>query len=812
MNISLNWLKKYIDLDMDPDKISEILTTIGLEVEGMEEVESIKGGLKGVVVGHVVECGKHPNADKLSLTKVNVGSADLIQVVCGAPNVAAGQKVLVATVGTTLYDKDGAPWKIKKGKIRGEESQGMICAEDELGLGNSHDGIMVLDEDAEVGSEAAQLFNLENDIVFDIGLTPNRSDATSHLGVARDLAAYLSVNEGGSGLVNIPDLSTFKVDNNTNPFKVEIEDVNLCPRYTGISISGVTIKESPDWIKNHLRSVGIRPISNIVDITNFILLEYGQPLHAFDADRVKENTIIVKTLPTDTVFKSLDEQERKLSDQDLMICDGKSNGMCIAGVFGGLDSGVTDSTQNIFLESAHFNAGNIRRTSTRHLLRTDAAKCFEKGSDPNITEEALKRAAILIQELAGGMITSEIVDVYPEKIEPVEIHLRYDNVNRIIGNDISVEEIHQILRAMNMEIKPLDDKSIKVSVPTDKADVLREIDLIEEVLRIYGFNKITTPSKVLSTLSFTQHPDKNAIKRRINAYLTSIGFNEMMNLSLIESRHYAKALPMEEENFIFINNTSNIHLDIMRPEMLLSGLQSVAYNLNRQQNDIKVFEIGKSYSKVGEEMIEKEKLTLYISGNSSSETWKNKDQSKSDFFDLKSVVNSVLDLINVQGYQQSASEDARLSSGFKYHRGPNVIVDFGKVNKTILKGMDIKQEVYFAEFDIQVLINGIASSTKIKPISKFPSSRRDLALVVNKNVKFEDIVKIARKVDKKILKDIGLFDVYEDEKRLGEGKKSYAVSFTFENMERTLNDKELEKVMQKLENQFSTQLEASIRR
>lgn len=812
MNISLNWLKKYIDLDMDPDKISEILTTIGLEVEGMEEVESIKGGLKGVVVGHVVECEKHPNADKLSLTKVNIGSEDLIQVVCGAPNVAAGQKVLVATVGTTLYDKDGAPWKIKKGKIRGEESQGMICAEDELGLGNSHDGIMVLDEEAEVGTEAAQLFNLENDIVFDIGLTPNRSDATSHLGVARDLAAYLSVNEGGSGLVNTPDLSTFKVDNNTNPFKVEIEDVNLCPRYTGISISGVTIKESPDWIKNHLRSVGIRPISNIVDITNFILLEYGQPLHAFDADRVKGNSIVVKTLPVDTVFKSLDEQERKLYDQDLMICDGQGNGMCIAGVFGGLDSGVTDSTQNIFLESAHFNAGNIRRTSTRHLLRTDAAKCFEKGSDPNITEEALKRAVILIQELAGGMITSEVVDVYPEKIEPVEIHLRYDNVNRIIGNDISVEEIHQILRAMNMEIKPLDDKSIKVSVPTDKADVLREIDLIEELLRIYGFNKITTPSKVLSTLSFTQHPDKNAIKRRINAYLASIGFNEMMNLSLIESRHYAKALPMAEEKFIFINNTSNIHLDIMRPEMLLSGLQSVAYNLNRQQNDIKVFEIGKSYAKVGEEMIEKEKLTLYISGNSSSETWKNKDQSKSDFFDLKSVVNSLLDLINVQGYQQSASEDTRLSSGFKYHRGPNVIVDFGKVNKSILKGIDIKQEVYFAEFDIKVLINGIASSTKIKPISKFPSSRRDLALVVNKNIKFEDIVKIARKVDKKILKDIGLFDVYEDEKRLGEGKKSYAVSFTFENMERTLNDKELEKVMQKLENQFSTQLEASIRR
>ncbi len=812
MNISLNWLKKYIDLDMDPDKISEILTTIGLEVEGMQEVESIKGGLKGVVVGHVLECGKHPNADKLSLTQVNIGNEENIQIVCGAPNVAAGQKVLVATVGTTLYNGEGEPWKIKKGKIRGEESHGMICAEDELGLGNSHDGILVLEENVEVGTKAATLFKLENDIVFDIGLTPNRSDATSHLGVARDLAAYLSVNEGGSGTVKTPDLSTFKVDNNKQPVDIQIENTDLCPRYTGISISGVEIKESPDWIKNHLRSIGVRPISNIVDITNFILQEYGQPLHAFDADKIKDNTIVVKTLPKDTVFKTLDEQERKLSDEDIMICDGQSNGLCIAGVFGGLESGVTDATTNIFLESAHFNAGNIRRTSTRHLLRTDAAKCFEKGSDPNITEDALKRAAILIKELAGGTITSEIVDVYPTKIEPVVIQLRYDTVNRVIGNDISVDEIHQILRALKMEIQPVDDKSIKVSVPTDKADVLREVDLIEEILRIYGFNKITMPSKVMSTLSFTQQPDKNAIKKRINTYLASIGFNEMMNLSLIESRHYEKVLPLPTDNLVYINNTSNIHLDIMRPEMLLSGLQSVAYNINRQQTDIQVFEMGKSYQKNGEDMVEQEKLTIYISGSSSSESWKNGDQPKSDFYDLKSVVNSLLQLINVNGYQLSKTDDERLVYGYKYHRGPQEIVNFGLVKGEILKGMDIKQDVFYAEFDIQTLIKGIGGNTKIKPISKFPSSRRDLALVVDKAVKFEDIVKIARKVDKKILKDIGLFDVYEDEQRLGEGKKSYAVSFNFENLERTLNDKELEKVMQQMENQFVTKLEATIRR
>ena len=812
MNISLNWLKKYIDLEMDPDKISEILTTIGLEVEGMDEVESIKGGLKGVVVGHVLECGKHPNADKLSLTKVNIGKEENIQIVCGAPNVAAGQKVLVATVGTTLYDGEGEPWKIKKGKIRGEESHGMICAEDELGLGNSHDGIMVLEEETKIGTPAATLFKLENDIVFDIGLTPNRSDATSHLGVARDLAAYLSVNEGGSGTVKTPDLSTFKVDNNKQPIDIQIEDTELCPRYTGISISGVEIKESPDWLKNHLRAIGVRPISNIVDITNFILQEYGQPLHAFDADKIKDNTIVVKTLPQDTTFTTLDEQERKLSSEDIMICDGQGNGLCIAGIFGGLESGVTDTTTNIFLESAHFNAGNIRRTSTRHLLRTDAAKCFEKGSDPNITEEALKRAAILIKELAGGMITSEIVDIYPTKIEPVVIQLRYDTVNRVIGNEISVEEIHTILRALRMDIKPLDDKSIKVSVPTDKADVLREVDLIEEILRIYGFNKITVPSKVMSTLSFTQQPDKNAIKKRINTYLASIGFNEMMNLSLIESRHYDKVLPMPTDSMVYINNTSNIHLDIMRPEMLLSGLQSVAYNINRQQTDIQVFEMGKSYQNNGVEMVEQEKLTIYISGKNNAESWKSGDQTKSDFYDIKAVVNSLLDLINVNGYQQSSTDDERLSFGYKYHRGPQEIVNFGQVTHSILKGMDIKQEVFYAEFDIQTLIKGIASSTKIKPVSKFPSSRRDLALVVNKNVQFEDIVKIARKVDKKILKDIGLFDVYEDEERLGEGKKSYAVSFTFENLERTLNDKELEKVMQQMENQFVTKLEATIRR
>ena len=811
MKVSLNWLKKYIDLDLDPEKIGEILTTIGLEVEGMEEIESIKGGLRGVVVGHVTECGKHPGADKLSLTKVDIGGEEDVQIVCGAPNVAAGLKVLVATIGTTLYSPEGEAWKIKKGKIRGEASHGMICAEDELGLGASHAGIMELPADVPVGTEASAYFKIENDYVYDIGLTPNRSDATSHIGVAQDLAAYLRVNHEGEGTLKMPDLSTFHVDNNTTVFNVEVEDTERCPRYSGIAISDVTIKESPDWLKNHLNAIGVRPISNIVDITNFILHEYGQPLHAFDADKVKDHKIVVKTLGSGSEFTSLDEQQRKLHAEDLMICDGASKGLCIAGVFGGIDSGVTDTTKNIFLESAHFNASSIRKTSTRHLLRTDAAKVYEKGSDPNITLDALKRATILIKELAGGTVTSEIIDIYPQVIEPVEIHLRYDKVNDLIGNEISVDEIHTILRAMNMSINPIDDKNIKVGVPTNKSDVTREVDLIEEILRIYGFNKIETPSKILSTLTYSNYPNKKDIKDRMSTYLASRGFNEMMNLSLIESKLYENWDSLSSEQFVYINNTSNIHLDILRPEMALSGLQSVAHNINRQQLDLKLYEFGKSYLKEGEEYVEREKLTFYVTGSESIESWKTQG-TKTDFYFLKEMVHNTLDLLNVKGFQVSESEDTRLDYGLKYHRGPKTILNIGLLSESVTSILGVKQDVYFAEIDIETLVSSVGSTNFVSGISKYPSMRRDLALVIDESIKFEQIQKIATKTDKKILKDIGLFDIFKSKEKLGEGKKSYAVSFTFENLEKTLSDKEVDKIMKKMQSSFERDLNALIRK
>lgn len=812
MKISLNWLKTYIDLDLSTEDISDALTTIGLEVEGVEEVESVKGGLRGVVVGHVKTCDKHPNADKLSLTTVDIGGEEDVQIVCGAPNVAAGQKVLVATVGTSLYSQDGEPWKIKKGKIRGEASHGMICAEDELGLGASHDGIMVLSQDAKVGMPAAELLKIENDIVFDIGLTPNRSDATSHIGVARDLVAYLKINNDYQNDVRWPEISSFRSETTALNFDVEVENVEACPRYSGVSISNVKVGESPDWLKKRLGSLGIRSINNIVDITNFVLHEVGQPLHAFDAKKVAKNKIIVSTLPEGSEFITLDEQERKLHASDLMICDGDKKPMCIAGVFGGIGSGVTNETTEIFLESAYFDPGYIRRTSTKHLLRTDAAKCYEKGADPNNTVWALKRAANLIKELAGGVIASDIIDEYPTEIKPKVIHLKYDNARRLIGADLDKDKIHEILRAQEMQIKPVDEHSIKVEVPTNKFDVTREVDVIEEILRIYGFNNVPIPSKIQSTLSYTNHPDRQLIKRTIVNYLAANGFNEMMNLSLSESKQY-KADEELKDKFVFINNTSNINLDIMRPEMMLSGLNSVRYNLNRQSVDLKLFEFGKAYTQEDEKHNEAAKLTMFLSGRSKPESWQNGNNVTSlDFFDLKKYVNHLLDRLNVQGYQTSEASDDRWSYGLKYHRGPKTIVTFGKIANDVLKAMDVKGEIFYAEFEEDALFKATNTSLSVKPINKFPSSRRDLALVIDENITFDAIVKIARKVEKKILKELGLFDIFKSEKHLGKGKKSYALNFIFEHSEKTLKDKEIDKVMNQMISKFESELGAQIRK
>lgn len=812
MNISLNWLKRYINLDgIDTQELSEILTTIGLEVEGVELVELIKGGLAGIVVGEVKTCEKHQNADSLSVTTVDVGAGENIQIVCGAPNVAAGKKVLVATVGTTLYNGDD-PWKIKKGKIRGEVSEGMICAEDELGLGSGHDGIMILPPDVAIGTAAAEYFDVGSDTIFDIGLTPNRSDATSHMGVAKDLAAYMVVNKGFSEDVMEIDVSAFDVKQTNIPVKVEVLDLKACPRYTGVTLTDVEVKDGPEWMQNLLKGIGIRPINNIVDITNFVLHELGQPLHAFDFDQIECETIIVDKLPAGTKFQSLDEQERVLHQDDLMICDGKKNGLCMAGVFGGLKSGVTKETKTIFLESAHFDAATIRKTSTRHLLRTDAAKVYEKGSDPNITLLALKRAVLLMQEYAGAKVVSEVIDIYPKEIEPVEVHLTYHKINRLIGNPISNEEVHNILRAMNMEILPAGEKGFKVKVPTNKADVLRDVDVIEEILRIYGFNKIVVPEKVQSTLNYSTHPDKKSIKNLIANHLSANGYCEMMGLSLIESRWYQEVLPISAKELVYINNTSNIHLDVMRPEMMLSGLLSVVHNQNRQQPDLRLYEYGKSYKKKGDGFEEVEYLTLFNSGKRNLENWLSQDKDSVSYYDIKGGVHQVFNRLGVSSYQVSELEDSRFSYGLSYHRGPNIIASFGEVSPKIAKAVGLKSKVFFAEINVASIVAATKNNANtISEISKFPSMRRDLALVVDKSVKFAQVKQIATKTDKKLLKAVNLFDVYKNEEILGKGKKSYAVSYIFEDLKKTLQDKEVDKIMSKMIGQYQSKLSAIIR-
>ncbi|MEM9887158.1 MAG: phenylalanine--tRNA ligase subunit beta [Bacteroidota bacterium] len=814
MNISLNWLKDYLQIDLEAEKVGEVLTEIGLEVEGLEKVESIEGGLAGVVVGHVVECGQHPNADRLSLTKVDIGVEELLQIVCGAPNVAKGQKVLVATVGTTLHPLNGEPFKIKKGKIRGAASVGMICAEDELGLGENHDGIIVLEESTKIGTPASDVFELETDYVFEIGLTPNRSDATNHIGVAKDLGAALKINYDHSGEVKMPDISTFKVENTNATVEVEVRNTEACPRYAGVSITGLKIAESPDWLKNRLKAIGVRPISNVVDATNFILHELGQPLHAFDLEKVTDRKIIVETLPEGSIFKSLDEVDRKLQANDLMICDGAEKGMCIGGVFGGIDSGVTDSTTSIFLESAHFNPKYIRRSSMHHNLRTDAAKVFEKGSDPNICVYALKRAALLMQELAGGTVASEIVDVYPEKVEPVEISLTYEQVNTIIGVEIPKNKIHSILDALEMEITASGETNFSVKVPTNKADVSRPADVIEEILRIYGLNEVPVSNRINMSLSYGESTSKQAVRNTLGDLLSSNGFIECMNLSLSQSKYYREILAIPTEKLAFIHNTSNVHLDIMRPTMLFSTLETIVHNQNRQQMDLKLFEFGRTYEKdIERPFKEEEHLSISMTGSRWAESWLTSNQKAADFFSLKAFVKNILQRIGIDSYQESPLENEQFAYGVKFHRGKQNIVHFGKVDAKIAKAMGVKTDVFYADFVMNTLFKS-AKKSKIQiaePV-KFPSSRRDLALVVAQSIKFQDIAMLAQKTGKKLLKAVNLFDVYEDAERLGKGKKSYAISLQFEDATKTLKDKEIDKIVNKLIQQYEQQLGAVIRR
>ncbi|MBX2816231.1 MAG: phenylalanine--tRNA ligase subunit beta [Saprospiraceae bacterium] len=812
MKISLDWLSQYIEIPLSVEELGDVLTEIGLEVEGIHEHQSVPGGLVGVVIGHVVECGKHPNADRLSLTKVDVGAKDLLQIVCGAPNVATGQKVPVATVGTTLYDQDGKPFKIKKGKIRGEASEGMICAEDELSLGTGHDGIMVLAEDAEVGMEASTYFDVKSDVVFEIALTPNRSDATSHLGVARDLAAALKINHDHPGTVRLPDLSKWTESSEAPLIDVQVEDPTGCPRYAGVTLDNLTVSESPEWLKKRLTAIGVRPINNIVDVTNFVLHEYGQPLHAFDLGMVTDHKIRVMTLPENTPFLTLDEQERKLSAEDLMICDGEGNGMCIAGVFGGLKSGVTTATTSIFLESAHFNAKRVRRSSTRHLLHTDAARVFEKGSDPNVCVSALKRAALMIEDLCEGRISSQVVDVYPSPIESRPIRVRYSHLNKLIGAVLPAEEVKNILTALKAEILSSDEEGLTVQFPTDKADVTREADVIEEVLRIYGFNKVPLPSKVTIGATAPSSMNSSKLREQVANRLVALGFLETMSLSLVRDEALSQSTQVEEETLIRINNTSNVQLEVLRPNLLVSMLENISYNQNRQQQVLQLFEFGKSYGVEEGEYVEREHLSLALTEDQQGSWLRQDGGERSGYYRLKGVVDHILAQLGLSRAKSESIEDPHLEYGIAKRLGKTELVRFGAVSTDILQRMDIRSPVYVADFDWQaVVMMQRVDKLAVQPVSRFPSVRRDLALSLKQPTTYAEVTRIVTQSGGKNITEIDLFDVYQDKKMKAKGEKSYAISLVFSDAQRTLSDSEIEKHMAKIVSQLQEKLDAQLR-
>jgi len=818
MKISYNWIKEYLKIDLEPSRVAEILTGIGLEIEGMEEWVSVKGGLKGVVIGEVLTCKKHPDADKLSVTTVNIGTAEPLNIVCGAPNVATGQKVPVATVGTVVF-KGEESLEIKKSKIRGELSEGMICAEDELGLGSSHEGIMVLDKDAIPGTPAASYFKIEKDFVFEIGLTPNRIDSGSHFGVARDLAAYLNINEGLNSRASLPSISDFKPDNQDNKYQVIIENIADCPRYTGITISGVTIGESPEWLKNRLRAVGLNPINNVVDITNFVQHEAGQPLHAFDADKVDGKKVIIKNLPDKSRFITLDSVERTLSQKDLMICN-QNEGMCIAGVFGGIKSGVSASTKNIFLESAYFNPVSIRKTSKRHGLKTDASFRFERGADPEITPWALKRAIMLIRDIAGGKISSDIVDIYPEPVKRAVIEVSYKNINRLIGKTIDVSVVKNILYQLDIKIISETSDNLTLEIPTYRVDVKKEADIIEEILRIYGYNNVAITNHVNSTLSYPEKPDKEKIVNIISDMLSANGFSEIMCNSLNPAAWYEQSPDFDKEQLVMLANPLSSDLNAMRQSLLYGGLSSVSWNLNRQNPDLKLYEFGHCYfyKKSGStnpkpgDYEENASLDLFISGNNNRQTWNSKTN-PSDFFNIKSAVEMVMARLGIKPENITTAESGKkyFAESITYIIGNKTIAETGKISKSYLSKFDIGQEVYYGHIDWDQLLK-VTRSHKIKfsELPKYPAVRRDLALLLDRGVKFKQIRELAFKTEKNILQDVTLFDVYESDS-IGKNKKSYAVSFILRDDLKTMTDKNIEKTMGNLIRVFEKELNAQIR-
>lgn len=806
MKIAYNWLKQFIKIDWNSDETAALLTDLGLEVEVVEKYQSVKGGLEGVVVGHVLTCIQHPNADRLKVTTVDLGDGIPIQIVCGATNVEVGLKVAVATIGTTLYDKEGNAFQIKKGKIRGEDSFGMICAEDELGLGESHDGIMILDPALNPGTLVATVFNVENDEIFEIGLTPNRADAMSHLGTARDLRAGLLQTGLKVELIS-PSVSSFRVDKRTLKIDVVVNDNKLAPRYCGVTISGVTIKPSPIWLQNRLKSIGLHPKNNIVDVTNYVLHELGQPLHAFDAGKIN-GKINVKTLPAGTKFTTLDAIERTLHEEDLMICDDYEP-LCIAGVFGGSKSGVSESTSSIFLESAYFNAVSVRKTAKRHQLNTDASFRFERGIDPTLTEYALKRAALLIQEVAGGEITSDIVDIYPKKIEDFPVFLNFNNVKKIIGQELPKEIIKNILASLEIKVNSVSDAGLGLTIPAYRVDVQREIDVIEEILRVYGYNNIKFSDKLNATVAISPRTEDYKIQNSIATQLNGQGFHEMMANSLTNSNYIGLSETLQSQHNVMMLNPLSSDLAAMRQSLLFSGLEALSYNINRKNADLKFFEFGKTYHKYPSRYQENKHLTLFITGNTNPESWTN-TQKPTNFFLLKGYVHAVLDRLGIPKNQNAPVTSDVFSEGVAICLGTEILVEFGVVKKSILKHFDIKQEVLFADFNWDILLRQLSTKIKFTEIPKYPEVRRDLSLLLDSAVSFESIDAIARKTDKLLLKEVQLFDVYQG-KNLPEGKKSYAVSFTIQDATKTLTDVQIDKIMSKLQHNLESELGAVLR-
>ncbi|TCI94953.1 phenylalanine--tRNA ligase subunit beta [Tenacibaculum sp. M341] len=808
MKISYNWLQQFLQFDWAPEKIGELLTDLGLEVEGIELKESIKGSLKGVVVGEVLTCEKHPNADKLKVTTVNLGGESPVQIVCGAPNVAAGQKVPVATIGTMLYDEKGEGFKIKKGKIRGEESHGMICAEDELGLGSGHDGIMVLKESFVPGTPCSEVFNIETDHVFEIGLTPNRADAMSHFGVARDLRAGLLQKDVNLELIS-PSVSDFHVDERRLKIDVEVENKELVPRYCGITITDVEVKDSPEWIKNRLKAIGIVPKNNIVDITNYVLHELGQPLHAFDASKIRGNKVVVKNLEEGTKFVTLDEVERELSAEDIMICDAEGNPLCIGGVFGGLKSGVTENTTTIFLESAYFNPVSVRKTAKRYGLNTDASFRFERGIDINQTKYALKRAALLIEEYAGGKMSSDIMDFYPEKVKDFEVFLSFENVYKLIGQEIPKETIKNILASLEIKINSVTEAGLGLVIPSYRVDVQREADIIEEILRVYGYNNIEFSHKLNTSISFDNDVQVK-IENVVANQLVALGFNETMANSLTKADYIKLSDNLKDEfNVEMLNPLSN-DLKVMRQSLLFSGLESIAYNINRKNNSLKFFELGKTYHKYESGYQEDKHLTLFVTGNRAKDSWKVASTS-SDFFYLKGIVTNLLARLGFSNLKSTPTKSDVFSEGLSLSLGKTKLVDLGVVKRSVLKEFSIKQQVLFADFNWQNILQ-LTGNKKIKvsDLPKFPAVKRDLALLLDAKVEFKEIYNLAFQSERKLLKNVDLFDVYEGE-NLPEGKKSYAVSFILQDENKTLNDKQIDKIMQKLQQTFEKNVAAELR-